>query len=65
VRVLIEKAKCRVAACCVMTPAEPFKFDHARRIARVVVAEPSEELRPLAEDAVWSCPVRAISVAVD
>ncbi|MGJ3508165.1 ferredoxin [Enemella sp. A6] len=61
-RVELDLTQCQGYANCLIEASDLFDFDDEANKAILKVAEPSDELRAQADNAVRGCPARAISV---
>jgi ferredoxin len=61
-RLTIDLEECQGYACCIAAAPEVFELDEDADKARILVTTPSESQRAEVEEAVESCPVRAISI---
>lgn len=62
-KVLVDVDRCEGFASCVLSAPDVFDLDERSGVAVLLVEEPPDALLADVQDAVRSCPVRAISLA--
>lgn len=61
-KVILDLAKCEAHGDCVMAAPEVFDLDDDDHVVKLLVEEPSEDLRASVERAAGDCPVAAIRI---
>lgn len=61
-KVLLEEALCEGHGQCVTAAPEVFVMTDDDEVARIVIAEPPEDLRAAVQSACALCPTRAITI---
>jgi ferredoxin len=64
-RVSVNQSKCSGFASCMLVAPDVFDIDEAENVAIVLEPSPPESRRAKVEEAVRSCPMRAITLVED
>lgn len=61
-KVLLDTKKCEAHGDCVMAAPDVFDLDDDDNVAKLLIADPPEEMRAAVEQAAADCPVGAIVI---